>query len=117
MSAAASDVLLEMQDLACARGGRLLFEQLDLQLCAGGAALVTGANGIGKSSLLRIAAGLLPPLAGRVERNARIALADESLGLDQRLSLRQALSFWARLDGAEIGSGVEAMGLGELLAA
>ena len=56
MSAAPALVL---RGVACRRGGRMLFEGLDLELAPGGAALVTGPNGAGKSSLIRVAAGLL----------------------------------------------------------
>jgi len=41
-----------------------VFEGLDFSLAAGGALLLTGPNGSGKSSLLRVMAGLTPPLAG-----------------------------------------------------
>ncbi len=85
--------LLTGQGLALVRGGRLLFEGLDLQLEAGEALHVTGPNGSGKSSLLRLVAGLLRPNAGRIER-AEAALADEGLALDRELPLGKALAFW-----------------------
>jgi heme exporter protein A len=103
--------LLAFRSVACERGGRLLFEGLDLGLDPGGALLVTGPNGAGKSSLIRLAAGLLPAAAGTVERNARAALADEGLALDPRLSLAAALGFWARLDGEDPAAAMAAMGL------
>ena len=108
MSAAA---LLRFEQAACVRGGRLLFERLDLALAPGEAALVTGPNGAGKSSLIRLAAGLLRPAAGRVERGAAAALADEGLALDPRLTLRRALGVGAALDGRPAAPGMEAMGL------
>jgi heme exporter protein A len=108
-----NDALLELRGLACIRGGRLLFEGLDLKLAAGEAALVTGANGAGKSSLLRITAGLLRPSSGTVAKG-RVALADEALALDERQPLGRALGFWAGLDGVETSAGIEAMGLGDL---
>lgn len=106
--------LLELHAVACVRGGRLLFEDLDLVLEPGGAALVTGANGAGKSSLIRIAAGLLPAAAGTVERESPAALADEGLALDPKSSLGRALGFWNRLDGAVSTDALAAMGLAEL---
>ena len=54
------------QDLACFRGGRLVFESLNFTLDRGAALLVTGPNGSGKSSLLRVMAGLLRPAAGQL---------------------------------------------------
>lgn len=55
-----------MQSLACARGRRVLFEQLDMTLMPGQAVRVTGDNGRGKTTLLRTLAGLRLPHAGRV---------------------------------------------------
>ena len=52
--------------LACRRGGRLVFAGLDLRLPAGGALVLTGSNGSGKSSLLRLLATLLTPAEGRL---------------------------------------------------
>jgi heme exporter protein A len=103
--------LLALEDVACIRGGRLLFERISLTLDPGGGAVVVGPNGIGKSSLLRIAAGLLRASAGLVRRGNEVALADERLALDERLTLEQALGFWSALDGADPRTGMDAMGL------
>ena len=54
-------------DLACRRGERLLFRGLSFELNAGEALQVVGPNGTGKSSLIRILAGLLRPVAGTVK--------------------------------------------------
>src|SRR5262249_57488098 len=53
-------------DLACVRGGRQVFRDVNFALGAGEALAVTGPNGAGKSSLLRLAAGLLRPAQGRL---------------------------------------------------
>ncbi len=108
--------VLALDEVACVRGGRLLFEGLSLRLAPGAAALVTGPNGAGKSSLLRLAGGLLPAAAGTVARSGAAALADEGLALDVRQSLAQALGFWARLDGRGAGPAMAAMGLERLAA-
>ena len=112
-----SDAALRLSGIACARGGRLLFRGVDLALEPGGSALLRGPNGIGKSSLMRICAGLLRPTAGTIERRGRIALADERLALDLEQPLAQALSFWARMDGADPGAvddALEAVALRQL---
>ena len=89
---------LAATDLACRRGDRLLFRGLSFELNAGEALQVVGPNGTGKSSLLRILAGLLRPAAGTLERHGSVALLDERLPLDEDLSLDRALAFWERID-------------------
>jgi heme exporter protein A len=84
--------------VTCARGGRVLFEHLSFVLGAGEGALVTGPNGIGKSSLVRVAAGLLPPVSGRVEVTGDRALLTEASALDADLTLAGALGFWTAID-------------------
>lgn len=91
---------LALADVACVRGGRMLFAGVSLSLTAGSAGLVAGPNGTGKSSLLRLAAGLLPPFAGTVTRSGALALLGEASALDVERPLHDALAFWARLDGA-----------------
>jgi heme exporter protein A len=112
-----SDAALRLSGIACARGGRLLFRGVDLALEAGASALLRGPNGIGKSSLMRICAGLLRPVAGTIERRGQMALADERLALDMEEPLRTALRFWVRLDGADeaaLDRALHAMALGQL---
>lgn len=90
---------LAASDLACRRGDRVLFSGVSLALEAGDACHVTGPNGIGKSSLIRILAGLLRPFTGEVERAGAMGLVDERLALDEHLPLGRALGFWQQLDG------------------
>lgn len=107
-------VLLRLDDVACIRGDRLLFEGLSLALAPGGALWLRGPNGAGKSSLIRLAAGLLRPAAGTVERFGRVALIDEAAALDAELPLRRALDFWARVDtvdGHTVDRAMETMAL------
>lgn len=105
---------LRLEGLACLRGGRMLFRGVNLALEAGGGALLTGPNGVGKSSLLRVVAGLLPAFAGTVERTGGIALTDERLALDADLPLARSLDFWAKLDRADghaVAAALQAMAL------
>lgn len=107
---------LSFAGVTCVRGGRLLFGQLSFALAPGDAALVSGPNGTGKSSLIRIAAGLLPPAAGRVTGEGARALLAETAALDPELGLAAALRFWARIDGrgAAVEGALTAIGLAEL---
>ena len=100
---------LRFEDVACRRGGRLLFEGLSLALGPGEALHLTGPNGSGKSSLIRLAAGLLRAESGRVERS-ELALADDALALDRELPLRRALEFW----GGNVSDAMDALDLTRL---
>lgn len=90
---------LTVSDLACRRGDRLLFRELSFELRAGEALQVVGANGSGKSSLLRMLAGLLRPFAGSIERREAVALLDHNLPLDEHLPLGKALDFYRGMIG------------------
>ena len=108
---------LSATDLACRRGERLLFRGLSFSLGECRALQVIGPNGTGKSSLLRILAGLLRPEAGTVERNREAALLDDRLPLDGRLPLGSALRFWDRIDDGGYGPGnLAGLGLDALAA-
>ncbi|EJL29443.1 heme ABC exporter ATP-binding protein CcmA [Novosphingobium sp. AP12] len=102
-------------DLACRRGDRMLFARLSLALGAGEAVQVAGHNGIGKSSLLRIVAGLAPAYAGSVSVEGAIGLLDERPALDPALPLGKALAFWALLDGDAGTDHLRRLGLAALL--
>ena len=101
---------LEAQALYCRRGDRPLFGALDLSLKCGEALHLVGPNGIGKSSLIDILAGLRRPsdfhagadgrrMRGSVEWSGSIGLLDGRPVLDEAVTLERALAFWARLDG------------------
>jgi heme exporter protein A len=104
---------LTARGLVCRRGDRLLWGPLGLAVAPGRALHLTGPNGIGKTSLLRIAAGLLRPMAGQVEREGSFALLDGAPALDEQQALGTALAFWQRLDAGTVP--LERLGLASLL--
>jgi heme exporter protein A len=123
---------LTVDNLALARGERQLFEGLGFSLRRGEAAALTGANGAGKTSLLRAVAGLLRPEAGRVhfqdeagaEIEADVARAQglhllgHHDGLKSTRTAGEELSFWTRWlggDGPSLSHAVEALQLDPLL--
>ena len=109
---------LAAHDLACRRGDRVLFKGVKLALGAGEALHLAGPNGIGKSSLIRILAGLLRPFAGTVEREGALALLDERPALDVHLPLARALGFWMRFERVSdeaLDGAIGALGLRDLL--
>lgn len=112
-----SATVLRFDNVALVRGGRMLFRGISFALSAGDALILTGPNGVGKSSLLRLAAGLLKSAAGTVSRNASLALADDMLALDMDKSLSAALIFWARIDGrndADVTTALKSLGIAHL---
>lgn len=101
---------LTADNLACKRGGREVFRDVSFGLSAGEALLVTGRNGAGKSSLLRVLAGLVRPTAGGIALDG--GAADASVGeqahylghqdaLKTALSVSENLEFWAGFLGAD----------------
>jgi heme exporter protein A len=58
--------MLEVRDLACARGEQQLFSNLSFELSAGELLQVQGENGKGKTTLLRTLCGFIEPLAGEI---------------------------------------------------
>lgn len=110
---------LAFTDVACARRGRLLFAGVSFTLESGAALLVTGPNGVGKSSLIRLAAGLLAPFAGAVTRDGGMALLAEAAALDGEQRVAAALAFWAALDDrpaprARVAAALDALDLAPL---
>ncbi|MFY1667451.1 cytochrome c biogenesis heme-transporting ATPase CcmA [Pseudomonas sp. Pseu.R1] len=90
--------VLEATELACERDGRLLFEHLDLRLTAGDMVQISGPNGSGKTSLLRLLSGLMQPTAGDVLLDGkplarhRSALAHNLLWVGHAAGIKELLT-------------------------
>ena len=88
----AGHTVLRADGLTCEHGGRRLFGPLDLAITGPRRIAVGGANGTGKSTLLRIVAGLQEPSSGQVrQRTHRIALLDQDLALLPRTTALDAM--------------------------
>lgn len=122
---------LSVENLALARGERRLFEHLDFAVEAGEAVALTGANGAGKTSLIRAIAGLLRPVEGRVVFEGRagplepddaraggLHLMGHHDGLKATRTAGEELAFWAGWTGGSaegIARAIEALQLRPLL--
>ena len=77
--------MLQAQNLSCIRGDRHLFKQVDFTVQAGGLLYVVGENGAGKSSLLKILAGLSQPEDGNILWQGQAVAADKASYFNQLL--------------------------------
>jgi len=71
----------------------------DVELAAGETVALVGPNGAGKSTLLAILAGALEPSAGEVESKSRVGWVPQRPAHYARLSARENLALFARLEG------------------
>src|SRR6266700_1147788 len=103
---------LSGRGVGCVRGGREVFSGLDFEASSGGALAVTGPNGSGKTSLLRLIAGLLMPAAGSIALEGgetELTLPEQAHYLGHHDALKPALSvienlaFWRDFIGGEAG--------------
>jgi heme exporter protein A len=123
---------LTAEKLTCLRGGRLVFRDLSFAVAAGGALALEGANGAGKTSLLRMIAGFLAPAVGSIALRSEGTTAIEGedraglvgwLGhLDAakpQMRVAEMLSFYASFyeaptDFAAVAAALDTVGLSRL---
>lgn len=104
--------MLEARGLGCVRDGRSLFEDLSFSVEAGQLWLVRGANGSGKTSLLRILAGLSPAEEGELVWSGEgepVLWVGHRVAVSAGLTARENLEFMAALEGEDAGIAAEAL--------
>ena len=121
---------LKLDAVTISRGARRLVADVNLSLTAGELVSVTGANGVGKTSLIRAIAGLISPDSGAIRffagadaldaesaRAEQIHLLSHQDGLKSARTVRQELEFWSQWFGGRDGidDAVKALALTALL--
>ncbi|NRD72127.1 cytochrome c biogenesis heme-transporting ATPase CcmA [Shewanella sp. VB17] len=106
-----SQLLLAANQLTCIREERILFDELSFEISTGEIVQVEGPNGSGKTSLLRILAGLSRPYSGHVqyqkknitqvrdEFNSDLLYLGHLAGVKSELTAEENLSFNLKLSG------------------
>lgn len=122
---------LTISGLACARGDATLFAALDFAVAAGEVVQIQGANGSGKTSLLRLLCGLSPPAAGKIywnnvdiaeqaeEYRSAVSYVGHRRGVSEELSPLENLEFACALQrpaaSGACRDALTALGLGQRL--
>ena len=121
--------MLSVQQLACERGRKRLFSDLNFEVHPGQCLHVQGANGAGKTSLLRIVCGLAEALSGKIcwrgqdtridpgAWRAELVYLGHTPGLKDELSAAENLRFQSQIDGwalssEQIDGALQRVGLG-----
>jgi heme exporter protein A len=114
---------LSGREVSCVRGGREVFSGLSFEAASGEALAVVGPNGSGKTSLLRLIAGVLAPAGGSIVLEggeSELTLAEQSHYLGHRDALKPALSvsenltFWRDFLGGAMSDPAESLAVVEL---
>jgi heme exporter protein A len=119
-------ISLTAENLTCLRGGRLVFRDVSLRVEAGQVLSLEGANGSGKTSLLRMIAGFLAPASGKItlktngvqigdseERGKFVGWIGHADAAKPQLSPRETLRFFGDVYGArgDVDGALEEVGL------
>lgn len=104
--------MLIFDELACAYNGKVIFSNLSASIPEGSSVLLTGANGSGKTSLLKIIGGLQQPYAGNVAWNdyenvrdavlhneINVNFVGHDMAIKEELTVLENVVYWAELAG------------------
>ena len=115
---------LIVSNLSCQRGAKTVLSDLSIRLGAGHAMLLRGPNGVGKSTLLRGLAGLVPvtgsvslhdlPITDRDAYEENILYAGHLDAIKPQLSVAENLAFWAAIYGGDPYGALDRMGIGHI---
>ena len=110
-------MVIKVRNLAVARGGVTVLQDLSFRVDPGQALVLRGPNGSGKTTLLRTLAGLQPAVAGDIDcLPDAVAYAAHADGLKSSLTVAENLAFWAAIyGGPAIDRAVQAMDLPNLI--
>jgi heme exporter protein A len=101
--------MLSVSNLSFERYFERVFEPISFNLSAGSLLLVTGSNGCGKTTLLRLLAGLLEPSEGEIHRHEQPLYAGHNPAIKDDLSVEENIRFWMRFMGtrkSNLGNGL-----------
>ncbi len=101
--------MLSVSNLSFERYFERVFEPISFDLSAGSLLLVTGSNGCGKTTLLRLLAGLLEPSEGEIHRHEQPLYAGHNPAIKDDLSVEENIRFWMRFMGtrkSNLGNGL-----------
>ena len=89
--------MLHVSNLSVGRGGMTLLSGVDFALNAGQILVLRGANGLGKTSLLRCIAGLQNQVEGQITAPETVAYSGHADGLKGQMTVLENLAFWSSI--------------------
>tara|TARA_Y200000002_G_scaffold356193_1_gene337780 strand:- start:2767 stop:3363 length:597 start_codon:yes stop_codon:yes gene_type:complete len=100
---------LSVENISCLRGSSSIFKNLSFKVNKGQILQINGSNGSGKTSLLRIIAGFLDPIKGKINPEKNFNLGDihfigQKFALKKNLSVEKNLVLWSYLYYQEVNS-------------